>query len=85
MLVREEEWNKVLSDYKEKYAEEAAEFERYLSGKLPDGWEKELSTYTPEDKGLATRKYSEACLNKTSSRNSRINWWFGRFDPLKLD
>ena len=61
---REEEWNKVLSDYKAKYAEEAAEFERYLSGKLPDGWEKELPTYTPEDKGLATRKYSEACLNK---------------------
>ena len=61
---QEEEWNKVLSDYKAKYAEEAAEFERYLSGKLPDGWEKELPTYTPEDKGLATRKYSEACLNK---------------------
>ena len=61
---QEEEWNKVLSDYKSKYAEEAAEFERYLSGKLPDGWEKELPTYTPEDKGLATRKYSEACLNK---------------------
>ncbi|HEY9771182.1 MAG TPA: transketolase [Coleofasciculaceae cyanobacterium] len=61
---QEQEWNQVLSNYKSNYPEEAAEFERYLSGKLPDGWEKELPTFTPEDKGLATRKHSEACLNK---------------------
>ncbi len=61
---QEEEWNKVLADYKSKYAEEAAEFERYLSGKLPDGWADVLPTFTPEDKALATRKHSEACLNK---------------------
>ncbi|MEM7579542.1 MAG: transketolase [Mastigocoleus sp.] len=60
----ENDWNKNFSNYKSKYTQEAAEFERYLSGKLPDGWEKVLPTYTPEDKGLATRKYSEACLNK---------------------
>ena len=53
-----------MSDYKSKYADEAAEFERFLSGKLPDGWTDVLPTFTPEDKGLATRKYSEACLNK---------------------
>ena len=60
----EQEWNHVLADYKAKYPEDAAEFERYISGKLPDGWDEVLPTYTPEDKGLATRKYSEACLNK---------------------
>ena len=60
----EQEWNQVMSDYKSKYADEAAEFERFLSGKLPDGWADVLPTFTPEDKGLATRKYSEACLNK---------------------
>ncbi|MBW4576085.1 MAG: transketolase [Aphanothece sp. CMT-3BRIN-NPC111] len=59
----EEEWNQRLAEYKSKYAEEAAEFERRLSGKLPEGWEKALPTYTPEDKGLATRKHSEICLN----------------------
>ena len=64
---QEKEWNQVLADYKAKYPEEAAEFERYLSGKLPDGWEKVLPTYTPEDKGLATRKYSQACLNKLAT------------------
>ncbi len=60
----EEEWNQVLSSYKSSYPAEAAEFERFLSGKLPDGWDKVLPTFTPEDKGLATRKYSEGCLNK---------------------
>ncbi len=38
-----------------------------MNGTLPDGWDKVLPTYTPEDKGLATRKYSEACLNKIAS------------------
>ncbi len=60
----EQEWNQLMSDYKAKYAQEAAEFERFLSGKLPDGWSEVLPTFTPEDKGLATRKYSEGCLNK---------------------
>jgi transketolase len=59
----EDQWNQTYSDYKSKYPEEAAEFERLLSGKLPEGWEKALPTYTPEDKALATRKNSEIVLN----------------------
>ena len=31
--------------------------------KLPAGWEKALPTYTPEDKPLATRQYSQIMLN----------------------
>jgi transketolase len=60
----ESDWNKTFSDYKAKFPQEAAEFERYLSGKLADGWDKVLPTYTPEDKGVPTRKHSETCLNK---------------------
>ncbi|MEL6438523.1 MAG: transketolase [Cyanobacteria bacterium J06621_8] len=60
----EVEWNQVLASYKAKYPEAAAEFERFISGKLPADWDKVLPSFTPEDKGLATRKYSEACLNK---------------------
>ncbi|MBE9115283.1 transketolase [Lusitaniella coriacea LEGE 07157] len=59
----EAEWNQTLATYRSKYAEEAAEFERFLSGKLPEGWEKALPTYTPADKALATRKNSEMTLN----------------------
>lgn len=60
----ESDWNKTFSDYKAKYPQEAAEFERYLSGKLADGWDKALPTYTAEDKAVPTRKHSETCLNK---------------------
>ncbi|MEO1636128.1 MAG: transketolase [Cyanobacteria bacterium J06631_9] len=57
------EWEETLATYRTKYAAEAAEFERLLSGELPDGWEGALPTYTPADKALATRKNSEATLN----------------------
>jgi transketolase len=59
----EAEWNETWAQYKTKYPEEAAEFERLISGKLPEGWDKALPTYTPEDKPIATRKTSEATLN----------------------
>jgi transketolase len=59
----EEEWNKVHADYKAKYPEEAAEFERLISNKLPEGWEAALPTYKPEDKAIATRKTSESTIN----------------------
>jgi transketolase len=59
----EGEWEALLSTYRSKYAAEAAEFERYLSGKLPNGWDSSLPSYTPADKALASRQYSEKCLN----------------------
>lgn len=59
----ESQWDQALADYKAKYPEEAAEFERMTSGKLPEGWADALPTYTPDDKALATRKHSEICLN----------------------
>ena len=60
----EAEWQQTFAQYKTQYPQEAAEFERHLSGQLPDGWADILTTYTPEDKALPTRKYSEICLNQ---------------------
>jgi transketolase len=56
-------WNKTWDAYKAKYAEDAARFDRQINYRLPDGWEKSLPTYTPEDKPLATRQTSEKTLN----------------------
>eukprot|EP00951_Prasinocladus_malaysianus_P036398 scaffold383002_cov47-Prasinocladus_malaysianus.AAC.1 len=56
-------WNKTLEAYTEKYPEEAAEFKQLTSGELPAGWESCLPTFTPEDKGLATRLHSQTMLN----------------------
>jgi transketolase len=59
----ESDWNDAFAAYKSKYAAEAAKFEQMLSGKLPEGWEKALPHYSPEDKALATRQTSEKTLN----------------------
>jgi transketolase len=60
----EAEWQETWAQYKTKYPEDAAEFERLISGKLPEGWDKVLPTYKADDKALPTRKHSETCLNK---------------------
>ena len=44
----EAEWNQTLATYRTKYPSEAAEFERMLRGELPEGWDKDLPTYTPK-------------------------------------
>ncbi|MEM9151814.1 MAG: transketolase, partial [Cyanobacteria bacterium P01_F01_bin.3] len=59
----EAEWQETLATYRTKYAEEAALFERMLSGELPEGWVDALPTYTTEDSAIATRKNSRATLN----------------------
>ena len=63
----EAEWNEILATYRSKYPEEAAIFERMLAGKLPEGWDKALPTYTVESKKDATRNQSGATLNAISA------------------
>jgi len=58
----EAEWNDLLNKYRNNYPTESNEFERMLRGELPSNWDKDLPTYTPADKGLATRKHSQICL-----------------------
>ena len=58
----EAEWNQTLASYRTQFPSEAAEFERMLRGELPKGWDKDLPTAGPDDKGLATRKHSQICL-----------------------
>lgn len=59
----EEEWNKNFEHYQAEYSAEAEHLEQLLSGKLPEGWEKVLPTYTPEEKADSTRNHSAKCLN----------------------
>ena len=57
-------WDKLLAAYGEKYPKEHAELTRRIAGKLPEGWEKALPTYTPSDPAQASRKLSEIVLSK---------------------
>lgn len=59
----EEEWNQLFASYKEKYPEEARTLDRMHEAELPEGWDKVLPTYKPEDKADATRNHSGKILN----------------------
>lgn len=58
------EWKAMFEDYRKAHPDLAKEFERRMSGSLPEGWQKELPRWTPADKALATRQSSQVVLNK---------------------
>ncbi|HKI43858.1 MAG TPA: transketolase [Balneolales bacterium] len=62
------EWKQSLAVYRDVYKEEAAEFDHVLSGKLPEGWDKDLPVFPADAKGLATRKASGKVLNVLRDR-----------------
>ena len=57
-------WNELFQKYTEKYPKEGAELQRRIEGRLPDGWEKALPTYTSKDAAVGSRKLSEATITK---------------------
>lgn len=57
-------WDAAFAVYTAAHPEKAAELSRRMAGKLPDGIFDNLPTFTVgKDKDLATRKFSEKCLN----------------------
>ncbi|MEO5648411.1 MAG: transketolase [Ginsengibacter sp.] len=65
---KEEDWNELYKKYKEKYPAEAAEYELFKSGKLPEGWKDNLPVFKPDAKGIATRKASGKMLNTIAAK-----------------
>lgn len=65
---KEDDWNELYKKYKEKYPAEAAEYELFRDGKLPEGWKDELPVFKPTEKGVATRKASGKMLNAIAAK-----------------
>jgi transketolase len=59
----EAEWNEVFAGFKQKFPEQAAQFERVHSGKLADGWEKTLPILPADGKPVATRTAGNTAMN----------------------
>jgi transketolase len=57
------EWNALFAKYSAQYPDLAAQFDRMTSHQPADGWDKELPTFPPDAKGLATRDSSGKVLN----------------------
>lgn len=58
----EEAWNKLFAEYTEKYPELGGQLQLAISGKLPEGWDKELPTYEVGSKS-ASRDSSGQTIN----------------------
>jgi len=58
----EAEWRARLGRYASDHPEAATELERWLAGELPEGWDRGLPTFTPENGPLATRQASGLAL-----------------------
>jgi len=59
----EKAWDELFAAYKAKFPQEAAELEQALTGKLPQGWDKDIPVYTTEDGAPATRGIGGKVLN----------------------
>jgi transketolase len=70
----QEAWTKRFEAYAAAHPSEAAELRAALAGRLPDGWDDDLPTYTPEDKPLATRAASGNALNAIAKK---VPWMVG--------
>jgi len=59
----EKEWKDTFNNYKVKYPDKAAEWERIWAGELPENWEKSVPVFSPDEGPLPTRKASGAVIN----------------------
>lgn len=66
--ILESAWEKQFNAYKEMYPELAAEFERRIAGKLPEGWESAVPNFPADEKGMASRAASGKVLNAIAKK-----------------
>ena len=64
----EAEWQKKYDAYKSAHAADAAELERRLHGRMLDGWEDLIPTFTAENGNIASRAASGIVINAIASR-----------------
>ena len=57
------QWSTLFAKYSAQYPDLAAQFERMQHNQPADGWDKELPSFAPDAKGLATRDSSGKVLN----------------------
>ncbi|MGZ5321889.1 MAG: transketolase, partial [Solirubrobacterales bacterium] len=61
-------WEKLFASYRESEPELAAQQEAMQRRELPDGWDADIPSFEPGEKGMATRKASNAVENAVAKR-----------------
>jgi transketolase len=65
---KEKQWQVAFNEYKKAYPELAAEFERRMSGKLPENWQNGLKKFDADPKGIASRVSSGTIINEIAEK-----------------
>src|SRR5919106_631307 len=63
-----EAWEKLFDGYLREKTTLAREIEEMQRRELPDGWDTDIPSFDPDEKGIATRKASSAALNAIAAR-----------------
>jgi transketolase len=63
-----DDWSARFSRYADAHPDLAAELRRRVAGKLPPEWDADLPSFAADPKGVATRKASEAVMQKLGER-----------------
>ena len=67
-------WKAKFAEYQQQFPQLADQLNRIQTGKLPDGWDKDLPVFPPDAKGMATRESSGKTLNALAKN---IPWMIG--------
>ncbi|MBI5189134.1 MAG: transketolase [Nitrospirae bacterium] len=74
-------WEKLFARYAKKYPAEAAEWSRFMSGRLPEGWDSDVPVYTPDHKPVATRTAGGEIMNALAKRVPNLIGGSADLDP----
>ncbi|RMG02112.1 MAG: transketolase, partial [Nitrospirae bacterium] len=64
----EKKWNDMIKRYRKKYPALYEKLLEFSEGRLPEGWDKDLPVFTPDDGSIATRSASGKVLNVLAHR-----------------
>ena len=65
---QEQEWKKLIKSHASSFPELAAEFDRRINDRLPDGWDKDLPVFPADPKGVASRQSSYLLINAIAAK-----------------
>jgi transketolase len=69
-----QKWNKLFDDYAKKFPELAKHIDLMQRRELPEGWDKDLPTFPPDPKGMASRESGGKVLNAIANN---VPWLIG--------
>ncbi len=63
----EREWQESFNKYRDEHPDLAAACQQWISGQLPDGWNRDIPIFDADPKGMATRVASGTVLNAVAA------------------